>query len=49
MPKYKRMNLFMLLQEVTIGRLVLDLPKEDLKRINEMIKQNLKVKKNAKV
>ncbi len=49
MPKYKKMNLFMLLQEVTIGRLVLGLPKEDLKRINEMIKKNLKAKKNAEV
>ena len=40
------MNLFMLLQEVIIGRLVLDLPKEDLEWINEMIKRNLEIKKN---
>lgn len=42
------MNLAMLLQEIMIGRLVLDLPKEDLELINEMIKQNLKVKNNVK-
>ncbi len=30
-----------ILLAVTIGRLVLDLPKEDCKKINEIIKQNL--------
>ena len=39
------MNLIALAQEVLVGRLVLDLPIEDLKRINEMIKRNLGLEK----
>jgi hypothetical protein len=42
----KELNLMQLALEVVIGRLVLDLPKDDLKKINEMILRNLE---NAKV
>ncbi len=40
------MNLFQLVLEVTVGRLVLDLPEADRKEINKMILRNLE---NAKV
>jgi len=43
------MNIITLIWEVTVGRLVLDLPKEDLVEINKMIKRNLERKKNAEV
>ena len=39
------MNLFQILLEIMVGRLVLDLPKEDLKEINKMILRNLKMPK----
>lgn len=41
------MNIMALIWELTVGRLVLDLPKEDLETINEMIKRNLESKQNA--
>ena len=40
------MNVFQLLLEAIVGRLVLDLPKEDLETINKMILRNIK---NAEV
>jgi len=40
------MNLAQALLEMIVGKLVLDLPKEDLKTINKMIVRN---QKNAKV
>ena len=40
------MNLFQMLLEMITGRLVLDLPKEDLKKINKMILRNIR---NAEV
>ena len=44
------MNLAQLLMEITVGRLVLQLPNEDLEKINKMIRESLKEKaKNAKV
>ena len=45
----RKMNIITLIWEVTVGRLVLDLPKEDLVEINKMIKRNLERKKNAEV
>ncbi len=36
-----KMDLMTLAMELIVGRLVLDLPKEDLKKVNEMIKKNL--------
>lgn len=41
------MDLMILIIEITTGRLVLDLPKEDLEKINEMIKKHLESLKNA--
>ena len=42
------MNIFELLSEVIVGRLVLGLPPEDLVKINKMIIESLKEKrKNA--
>ncbi len=35
------MDLMTLAMELIVGRLVLDLPKKDLKKVNEMIKKNL--------
>ena len=43
------MNLMILALEIVTGRLVLDLPKEDLKTINKMILRNLEQKKHASV
>jgi hypothetical protein len=42
----KVIDLILIAQEIVVGRMVLDLPKEDLKKINEMIKRNL-VKKDG--
>ena len=42
-------ELMMFLQELMVGRLVLDLPKEDLKKINKMLVRNMERKKNAEV
>jgi len=42
------MNIAELILEVIVGRLVLDLPKEDCKKINKMIIANLEKKKNDK-
>ena len=39
------MDLMTLAMELIVGRLVLDLPKEDLKKVNEMIKKNLENEK----
>ena len=41
------MNLMSMVMELTVGRLVLLLPKEDLEKINEMIKKHLETLKNA--
>jgi hypothetical protein len=41
----KGLNLIQLALEVVVGRLVLDLPKDDLKKINEMILRNLENEK----
>jgi hypothetical protein len=41
------MDLMTLAMELIVGRLVLDLPKEDLKKVNEMIKKNLESLENA--
>lgn len=38
------MNIIQLVWELTVGRLVLSLPKEDLEKINKMIKESLKEK-----
>jgi len=43
------MNIFQILLEITIGRLILTLPHDDLEEINRMIKKNLERKKNAEV
>ena len=40
------MDLATLAMGLIVGRLVLDLPKEDLKKVNEMIKRNLGRMKN---
>ena len=42
-------ELMMFLQELMVGRLVLDLPKEDLKKVNKMLVRNMERKKNAEV
>ena len=42
-------ELMMFLQEIMVGRLVLDLPKEDLKKVNKMLVRNMERKKNAEV
>lgn len=41
------MDLMILILELTVGRLVLTLPNEDLEKINEMIKKHLERKINA--
>jgi len=40
------MNLGQILLEIIVGRLVLGLPKDDLKKINKMIIESLKEKEN---
>ena len=44
MPKYDILNMAM---ELTVGRLVLALPKKDLEKINEMLKKAFGEMKNA--
>ena len=39
------MNPFEILLEIVVGRLVLGLPNEDLVKINKMIRESLKEKK----
>ena len=41
------MNLIETILEITVGRLVLGLPKEDLKKINKMIIAHLEKLNNA--
>ena len=43
------MDLMTLAMELIVGRLVLDLPKEDLKKVNEMIKRNLESLENESI
>ena len=39
------MNIYELLSEIIVGRLVLGLPPDDLKKVNKMIRESLKEKK----
>jgi len=44
--RYERMNISEIILEIIVGRLVLGLPNEDLVKINKMIVESLKEKKN---
>jgi len=42
-----KLNLAQIILEIVVGRLVLQLPNEDLKKINKMIIQSLKEKEQC--